>query len=69
MSVYDIAMPKTSKVLSPKKIAKTDGVGGRWIARESNTGRFVVVEPAKKAKRFTASELREAVRRANKAPA
>lgn len=60
-------MSRAEKLRRPKKVELADKAGRSWIARESSSGKFVVVEPAKKAKRFKASQLRDAVRKAGKA--
>ena len=62
-------MAKTEKKLSSTKVVLTNSAGDRWVARESSSGRFVIVEPAKKSRRFKASQLRDAVRKVAKSQA
>ncbi len=62
-------MAKMYKKGEPKIVARSTGSGGQWVARESASGRFIVVDPAKKSKRFTKAQLQDAVRKATKSEA
>jgi hypothetical protein len=66
---YILRMSKATKTAQPKRITITGSAGDTWMARESSSGKFVVVEPAKRSKRFNTAAIRNAVRKVAKAQA